>query len=79
MTMMGEGTGRRADTPEALFLAWLFAQPSGTDIPSAARLEIARVDRIEIAADQRARLIGLLTQATVTPQGASRKARRQRH
>lgn len=76
---MGEGTCSQTETPEALFLAWLFAQPQGADIAAAARVEIARVRRIEIAADQRARLVGLLTQATVPPQGASRKARRQRH
>ncbi len=76
---MGEGTSNRGETPEALFLAWLFAQPPGADIPCAARVEIARVGRIEIAAETRVRLIGLLTQATVTPQDASRRARRQRH
>jgi len=76
---MGEGSSRQGATPETLFLAWLFAQPPGTDIASAAKAEIGRIGRIEIAAEQRARLIGLLTQATVTPQGASRKARRQRH
>lgn len=75
---MGEGTSSQ-ETPEALFLAWLFAQPPGADIPSAAKVEIARVGRIEIAAETRARLVGLLKQATVPPQGACRKGRRQRH
>ena len=76
---MVEGTSSQAETPEALFLAWLFAQPQGTDIAAAARLEIARMGRIEIAADQQARLIGLLTQAMITPQRPSRSGRRQRH
>ena len=76
---MGEGLSSQHETPEALFLAWLFAQPQGADIATAARMEIARVGRIEIAAETRARLIGLLSQATVPPQGASRQRRRQRH
>lgn len=76
---MGEGPSSHSETPEALFLAWLFAQPPGADIAAAARVELARMGRIEIAADQRARLVGLLTQATVPPQGASRRGRRLRH
>ena len=76
---MGEGTSSQRETPEALFLAWLFAQPQGADIPAAARIEIDRVGRIEIAADQQALLIGLLTQAMITPQKPSRSGRRQRH
>ncbi len=76
---MGEGASREGETPEVLFLAWLVAQPPGADIPSAAKVEIARVGRIEIAAETRARLVSLLTQATVTPQGPCRKGRRQRH
>ncbi len=76
---MGEGAASKGETPEALFLAWLFAQPQGADISAAARVEIARVGRIEIAADQRTRLIGLLTQAMITPQRPSRSGRRQRH
>jgi hypothetical protein len=76
---MGEGTSNQRETPEALFLAWLFVQPQGADIATAARLEIARVGRIDVAAETRTRLIGLLTQATVPPQGASRQGRRQRH
>lgn len=76
---MGEGTLSHRETPEALFLAWLFAQPPGVDIASAARVEIARVGRIEIAAETRARLVSLLTQATVPPPGANRQGRRQRH
>jgi hypothetical protein len=76
---VGEGSSSQSRTPEALFLAWLFAQPQGTDIAAAAKVEIARVGRTEIAADKRARLIGLLTQATVPPQGTSRQGRRQRH
>ena len=75
---MGDGAFSQ-ETPEGLFLAWLVAQPPGADIPAAARIEIDRVGRIEIAAETRARLIGMLTQATVTPPGASRKTRRQRH
>ena len=76
---MGEGPSGQSDTPEGLFLAWLFTQPPGADIAAAAKVEIARIGRIEIAAETRARLVGLLTQATVPPQGASRKARRLRH
>lgn len=76
---MGEGLSRHGETPEAMFLAWLFAQPQGADISAAARSEIARVGRIDIAAETRMRLIGLLTQATVPPPEASRRARRQRH
>lgn len=76
---MGEGASREGETPEALFLAWLFAQPPGADIPSAAKVEIARIGRIEIAAETRARLVGLLRQATVPPLGVSRQGRRQRH
>ncbi len=38
---MGEGTSSQGETPEALFLAWLVAQPPGADIPSAAKVEIA--------------------------------------
>ncbi|HZG29008.1 MAG TPA: hypothetical protein VE079_11160 [Ensifer sp.] len=76
---MGEGPARQGETPEALFLGWLFRQPPGADIAAAARAEIARVGRTEIAAETRTQLIGLLTQATVAPPSASRKARRQRH
>ncbi len=76
---MGEGPSSQSETPEALFLAWLFAQPQGADIATAARLEIARMGRTDIATETRARLIGLLAQATVTPPGASRRGRRLRH
>jgi hypothetical protein len=77
--MMGEGRAGRGDTPEAIFFAWLVAQPQDVDIAAAARLEIARLGRIDIATETRARLIGLLTQAAVVPPGASRRERRQRH
>ncbi len=76
---MGEGSSSQSRTPEALFLAWLFAQPQGADIAAAARVEIARVGRTDIETETRVRLIGLLAQATVTPQGASRRGRRLRH
>ncbi len=79
MTVVGEGISSQAETPEALFLAWLFAQPQGADIAAAARMEIARVARIEIADETRTRLAALLMQASVMPQGASRRGRRQRH
>lgn len=77
---MGEGkSSQGGDTPEALFLTWLFAQPQGVDIASAARVEIARLGRIDIAEGTRTRLAALLKQAMVTPMGPSRRARRQRH
>ncbi|MET3613371.1 hypothetical protein ABID16_001676 [Rhizobium aquaticum] len=78
MTIMGEGTSSQ-ETPEGLFLVWLFAQPQGADIATAARLEITRMGRMEIATETRARLIGMLIQAAVTPQCVNRKTRRQRH
>jgi hypothetical protein len=34
-------------TPEDLFLAWLMRLPYGADISQAARLEIARLDRVK--------------------------------
>jgi len=76
---VGQGSSSQSRTPEALFLAWLFAQPQGADIATAARLEIARMGRTDIETETRVRLIGLLAQATVTPQGASRRGRRLRH
>jgi hypothetical protein len=66
-------------TAETLFLAWLFAQPQGTDIAAAARIEIGRIGQIEIAAETRDKLMGLLTQASAAPLRTSRQGRRQRH
>ena len=79
MSGMEQGPASAGESPEALFLAWLFAQPQGADIAAAARVEIARIGRVEISDETRTRLAALLTQAMATPVGASRRGKRLRH
>ncbi|MDP3896068.1 MAG: hypothetical protein Q8Q62_05285 [Mesorhizobium sp.] len=46
--------------PEEVFLAWLLWLPEGADMATAARREIARIDRVDNPADPLVRLRTLL-------------------
>jgi len=61
--------------PEDVFLAWLLALPADADVASAARREIASLDRRAVLPAAAARLRALLVQAT-RPATPRRRARR---
>lgn len=67
-------------SPEDVFLTWMFSLPDGTDLPQAARIEIARIDGVGRDCAKLLRLRGLFQQATAGPlQPAMRRQRRIRH
>lgn len=59
--------GREGATPEDIFLAWFLRLPHKTDVAEAARMELARLDRLELMSETTHRLRIMLEQASLYP------------
>ena len=63
-------------TPEDMFLAWFLRLPHHADVTQAARQELARLDRLDIASDSLHRFRIMLELASASPAHVAQPGRR---
>ena len=68
-----------SSSSEDMFLAWVLSLSENASVADAARLEIARIDRIDSPGECMVRLRDMLLQATMNQPCSRRSRKRLRH